>query len=285
VNDTLRTTDGRGVLRMQRRLRHQPEKVWRAITDPAHLRQWFPSEVEVDLRVNGKLRFVFANDEGPTMDGVVTELDPPRVFAYTWGDDLLHWEVRPDADGCLLILTHTFADRAGAASFASGWQICIKALAMVLAGRPVEVSPDSFELHEKYVEAFGLGQGSAEATADGWRVRFERQLTRPVDVVWAALTEATTPQVGDAPPGTFTAPGVPAGAVTAVEAPTLLEYDWLHEGAPAGRVRGELTAGTGHGARLILTQTGPARLADEQAVALAAWQEQIQLIARRLSIR
>ena len=43
--------------------------------------------------------------------------------------------------------------------------------------------------HEAYVEAFGLDQGAAEATAAGWRVRFDRQLMqRPVDLVWAALT-------------------------------------------------------------------------------------------------
>src|SRR3712207_7693038 len=51
-----------------------------------------------------------------SLDGVITELEPPRVFAYSWGDDLLRWELRPAGDGCLLILTHTFDDRAGAAS-------------------------------------------------------------------------------------------------------------------------------------------------------------------------
>jgi len=30
------------------------------------------------------------------MDGVIIELEPPRLFAFSWGDDLLRWELRPD---------------------------------------------------------------------------------------------------------------------------------------------------------------------------------------------
>jgi hypothetical protein len=54
------------------------------------------------------------------MKGVITDLEPPRIFAYTWNDDHLHWELRAGTEGSLLVLTHTFGDRAGAASFAAG---------------------------------------------------------------------------------------------------------------------------------------------------------------------
>jgi uncharacterized protein YndB with AHSA1/START domain len=277
VNETLRTVDGRTVLRVERRFGHPPEKVWRAITEPAHLGRWFPSDVEIDPRVGGRISFVFRNGEAPTFDGVVGEFDPPRVIAYNWGDDLLRFELRPDGAGCVMVFTHMFDDRAGAASFAAGWQACLAGLESLLDSRPVEKPTDMNAAHQAYVEAFGLDEGSAEDTADGWRVRFERQLTQPVDAVWATLTGADAPVVGGAAPRGFTTAEVPAGAVTAVDAPALLEYAWA-----AGRVRWELTNGTGQGARLILTQTGPAHLTDERSTALAAWRAHIELLAKSL---
>ena len=36
-----------------RELRHSPEKVWRALTDPAHLREWAPFEADGSLGTAG----------------------------------------------------------------------------------------------------------------------------------------------------------------------------------------------------------------------------------------
>ena len=55
---TLTTTaDGRFALTFERRLAHRPAKVWRAITEPAHLRAWFPAVVEFELSPGAALRF------------------------------------------------------------------------------------------------------------------------------------------------------------------------------------------------------------------------------------
>jgi uncharacterized protein YndB with AHSA1/START domain len=292
MNETLRTIDGRPVLRMERWLAHPPAKVWRAITDPAHLSQWYPFQaLELDLRLGGKIRF--DDGQGMIMDAVITELDPPRAFAFSErapaemereSDDLVHFELRPDGAGCLLIFTHTFDDRPAAASYASGWHTCLDALELLLDGRPIEMPDVSAELHEAYFAAFGLAEGTAEQTADGWRVRFERQLMRqPIDKVWAALTNAALggPKVGGRVPAGFTSDKIPAGAVTAVEPSRLLEYEWLSDGKPAGRVRWELSGGPG-GARISLSQTGLSSPADQQPVALAAWREQIERFVKDL---
>jgi uncharacterized protein YndB with AHSA1/START domain len=283
VNETLITADGRSILRFERRLAHPVEKVWRAVTDPAHLSQWFPSDMDLDLQPGGKIRFVFRDGEGPTLDGTITDLDPPTVFAYTWGDSHLRFELWPDGDGCLLIFTHTFDDRPSAASFAAGWYTCLKALAMVLDGKPVTVSDEWAELHESYVEAFGLFEGTVEEAPGGWTVRFERQLTRPVAQVWAVLadTPAAAPAAGEPAPPPSTSGHAPAGVITAVEPPALLEYQWLYGGEPAGRVRWELSDGPG-GARLVLTQTVPARLPDHRFTALTAWRTHLERLAGRL---
>lgn len=229
MNETLRTVDGRPVLRIERRLQHPPERVWRALTEPAELSRWYPFAVtELQLCVGG--------------------------------------------DGCLLIFTHTFDDRPAAASYASGWSGCLDVLEMVLDGRPVEWPSGMVERHEAYVEAFGLSEGTAESTPDGWRVRFERQLmAQPVDTVWGALNagERAAPMIGGAVPPAFTTGEVTPGAVTEVAAPALLEYEWCSAGRRGGRVRWELSDGPG-GARIVVTQTGGSELAGEQPVALSA---------------
>ncbi|MEQ7009571.1 SRPBCC family protein [Actinopolymorpha sp. B17G11] len=301
MNETLLTVDGRPMLRIERRLGHPPEKVWRAVTEPAELSQWFPATVEMELELGAKVSFDMGDEGGPSVDGTIVELDRPRVFAFTWVDDLLRWELRPHDDGCLLVFTHTFDDRFGAASFASGWRQCLDALELLLAGQPIHHVRPSAELHDSLVTAFGLDEGTVEATPGGWRVRFERQVTQPAESVWKLLVSdgADALAVGGAVPGEFTVAGFRPGAVTAVERQTVLEYSWYFDGddAPAdttgpsgaagpsgvaGTVRWELTTGTGHGARLILSQTGPEDLVTERSRALAAWRSRIDELAAQL---
>ena len=290
MNEILQTLDGRSVLRMERRLAHPAEKVWRAITEPSHLAAWFPSAVEIpELAVGGKLRFVFGDGEGPTLDGEIAELDPPWIFGFTWGDDHLRIELRPDEGGraCVLVFTHVFDDTAGAASFASGWDACLAALDTSLRGETVSPGdPDAQDArHEAFVDAFGLAEGTVEATGDGWRVRFERQLVRPAATAWAALVGGDDPEVGGVVPDGFTVTAFAAGAVTAVEPEVVLAYEWLaDDGAAAvGEVRWELTTGTGQGARLIVTQTGPATLTAARQTALVAWPTAIGRLAHTLT--
>src|SRR6201987_5459175 len=70
-----------------RELRHSPEKVWLALTDPAHLREWAPFEADVNLGTAGttvKLTTVGA----PTAEGCrtnVTRAEAPKVLEYKWG--------------------------------------------------------------------------------------------------------------------------------------------------------------------------------------------------------
>ncbi|MGW7079238.1 SRPBCC family protein [Streptomyces sp. NPDC054866] len=281
-SDTLSPDEegGHSVLRMERRLAHPPATVWAAITRPEHLAQWFPSEVTLELRPGGAMGFHFPGDQGPGMTGEVTDAEEPRLFAFSWGDDHLRWEITPDGPdgrGSLLTLVHTFGDRFGAPSFAAGWQLCISALGQFLDGGQAEVSADAGELHEAYLEQFDLGHG--QITDDG--IRFERQLVRPADAVWAELCAGEVPLVGDTAPDGFLADGVSAGPVTALLAPVSLTYA-VH---PKGEVRWEFGEGTGYGTRLVLTQTGPFEGADGEAAtgeALAAWHARIERLAGRL---
>jgi uncharacterized protein YndB with AHSA1/START domain len=271
MTETLTSEDGRTVLRMERELAHPQEKVWRALTSPEELAGWFPALVEVDLRLDGSISFTFPNGEDdfkedPDNNGVVRQFDPPRLLEYTWGEELLRWELAPTTDGCLLTLTATFDDRPGSASFTSGWLICFDALDRVLGGSAVP-DKDYAVLHEHFVKVYGLDQG---VLLDDGGIRFERQLVRPKEQVWARLAGAAEITAGATPPAGFVAKGIEPGEVESAEAPVELSYQWQ-----TGTITWQLRDGNG-GARLVLTQTGPAE------EFLLAWRELIESLAADL---
>ena len=157
---------GRTVLRFERALTHPPERVWRALTQLDDLRAWHPSPFELEPLLGGTVRYL-PPDGAAFGEGQVTEYDPPRVLAYTWGDDLLRWELEPRDDGSLLVLTHTFDDRFKAARDAAGWHLCLDALVASLAGtKPASqeaggLPPAWQELNRAYEERFGIPRDKA----------------------------------------------------------------------------------------------------------------------------
>lgn len=274
---SLRTEDGRAALRIERSLAHPPEKVWRALTEPSHLNQWFPFDVEPELVVGGTVRFA-DKAGGPPTSGMITDLEPMRLIAYSWGDDHLRWELLPADGGCTLVLTHTVADRYGCASFATGWHACIDALEQVLAERPVEMSRDMDTGHERFIIELGLDRAVVTRGEDGWRVRYERQLVRPAEVAWRALVSDEDLAVGGQVPAGFVPTGLTAGPVTGMTAGRVVEYEWFADGRAGGRVRWEFAWGTGHGARVVVTQSG----LGGGAAPFDGWREHIERFAAGL---
>src|SRR6516164_5493370 len=68
-------------------LRHPPEKVWQALTDPANLREWAPFEADTNLGTAGvtvKLTTVGAPTPQVT-ETTVTRAEAPQVLEYKWG--------------------------------------------------------------------------------------------------------------------------------------------------------------------------------------------------------
>jgi uncharacterized protein YndB with AHSA1/START domain len=263
---------GRPTVRIERHYPHPIDKVWRAVTTQEHLGAWFPSPVEIDLRVGGAMRFSAFEGEGDregagdsdgAAAGRVEALDPPRLLAFTWGADRLRFELAPADGGTSFALVHSFDDRAGAASFATGWELCLGGLRNVLAEEPVPPPDRGVTRHEELVVQFGLDRPEISEVGGRWIVRFERQLTCPAQVAWdlwfgtdqVSGEQRRAPGVGE-PLTPYRAPEVVIGTMTAVDEPRLLAFDVAATGGPGEHVRVELVAGTGHGARLVLTVTG-----------------------------
>ncbi len=158
------TIEDTPTLIFERRLSHPVDRVWQAITDPDVLIHWFPCAVDVDLRLGGAMEFTFEQhvlpDGSNSMPGEVTELDPPRVFAFKWGppthEDRLRFELEPvdGGTGCALRLTVGLGTRDQAARDSAGWHVCLDRLERVVAGEDgpaaTGVSGEWRELYEEY---------------------------------------------------------------------------------------------------------------------------------------
>jgi len=147
-----------------RELRHAPERVWQALTEPADLREWAPFDADGSLGKVGAVKLTTVGAPSPLVSSTsVTRADAPKLLEYNWGGQDLRWELEPAGGGTRLTLWHNI-DRRFIAMGAAGWHICFDVLDRLLAGRPVGrfVGPEVMkfggwqQLHAEYAKQFGL---------------------------------------------------------------------------------------------------------------------------------
>jgi uncharacterized protein YndB with AHSA1/START domain len=121
--------------RLERRLPHPPETVWRALTDNNELADWFPTNArKLDERTTKTPRASgFSRTGGPSGPPKLTVCNPPRMLEYLLGDETLCWELEPRDGKTLVIFTHTAAEHSKAGDVAS-WMECFDSLGRRLAG-------------------------------------------------------------------------------------------------------------------------------------------------------
>ncbi len=147
-----------------RELRHSPEKVWQALTDPAQLREWAPFEADGSQGTAGttvKLTTV-ASPTPHVTETRVTRADAPKALEYNWGDHDMRWELEAIAGGTRLTLW-TNIDRRFISMGAAGWHICFDVLDHLLSGTPLGriVAGDAMKfgwqrLNAEYARQFGI---------------------------------------------------------------------------------------------------------------------------------
>jgi hypothetical protein len=115
-----------------RELLHSPEKVWQALTDPEHLREWAPFDVDGNLgTVGNTVKFTWVGTPTP-IETTVTRADAPKVLEY--GD--IRWELEGLRSGTRLTLW-TNIDRRFISWSAAGWHIAFDVLDRLLGGNPI----------------------------------------------------------------------------------------------------------------------------------------------------
>jgi uncharacterized protein YndB with AHSA1/START domain len=156
--------EGRPAVRFVRRYPHSPERVWAAVSEPVGLEHWFPSRVELQARVGGRITFRDDPNLPAQTSGTVLVYDPPKRLAFTWGGDELHLSVEPDGDGAVLTLLNVLAARDTAARNAAGWAVCLAELDKYLregaADGPHSPTAEPWQEHYAAYVAAGVPSGA-----------------------------------------------------------------------------------------------------------------------------
>ena len=115
-----------------RELRHSPERVWQALTDPAHLLEWAPFVADGNLGTAGSTANLTWVGTGKTIETRVTRADAPTLLEY----NDIRWELAASGDGTRLTLWHKI-DRRFISWGAAGWHIAFDVLDRHLSGTPI----------------------------------------------------------------------------------------------------------------------------------------------------
>lgn len=126
------------------------ERVWAYLTQSELRRKWLAAG-EMEMKVAAPFELVWRNDEltnppgqrpegfGPEhrMEGRITELDPPRKLAISWGNSSdVSIELEPKGDKVLLTLIHRrLPDRSTMLNVSAGWHMHLDILVARVSGK------------------------------------------------------------------------------------------------------------------------------------------------------
>lgn len=129
-------------LRFVRRFPHPVRRVWSALTESDQLRYWMPCDILGERSTGAEITLSFwpaqveryQLEEEAVLTGRIEAWEPPHLFQWTWGGDVLRFELQPDGDSTTLTFTTWLEspDRDGAASAAGGYHVCLDELATLL---------------------------------------------------------------------------------------------------------------------------------------------------------
>lgn len=159
-----------------KQLRHSPEKVWEALTDPRQLREWAPFDADRSLAVAGAtVKLSTAGAPSPHVSETkVTRAEAPELLIYTWGDFEMRWELEHFGGGTRLTLW-TNIDPRYISMGAAGWHICLDVLEHLLEGTPIGriVGPEALKfpgwqrLRAQYAQQFEAKALAERTERDG----------------------------------------------------------------------------------------------------------------------
>ncbi|GAB3130537.1 SRPBCC domain-containing protein [Tsukamurella serpentis] len=106
------------VIELDQFYRHPPERVWRALTEPAVLEQWLLQSVGYSAEVGTNFMFVVPTDRPAEIAGEVLECEPVSRLTWNWRDMRsgaprqwpVTWSLHRHARGTRLVLVQSGFD-------------------------------------------------------------------------------------------------------------------------------------------------------------------------------
>lgn len=139
--------------RFQRHLQHSPQEVWAWLTDNDKLGQWFDELRAGELRDGGYMTFDMGDDIIERL--TIADYKEDSILEFSWWHDSVRFEVRPEDDGCELILIekiHTITDHTP--KDLAGWHVCLDVIVALAEGRDFGSRQDEWKKwYEEYIKA------------------------------------------------------------------------------------------------------------------------------------
>ena len=135
---SLRSADGKGIVRMQDSFDTDIDDLWSALTDPRRLARWI-GEVEGDLRLGGEFRARFFTS-GWEGTGRLEACEPPQRLVLLTKDagepdeQVIEATLTADGDQTILVIEERGMPLDQLAAYGAGVQIHVEDLAAHLAG-------------------------------------------------------------------------------------------------------------------------------------------------------
>ncbi|HEV2479831.1 MAG TPA: SRPBCC domain-containing protein [Puia sp.] len=179
------TADSTGVY-FERILEHPVDRVWAALTEPAHLAHWLaPTEIK-----RGKGGTITLRLTGGVMGGTITEWRENVVLEYAWyNGSTVRWELLSEGKNrTRLLFTHCHVSPRQMVDASKGWHYHLDLLALELDGAPMPHNPVEFwdeitrEATARYNAAVAVVAPEPEPLV------LERVFDSPPERVWQALT-------------------------------------------------------------------------------------------------
>ena len=136
---SLRSADGKGVVRMEDRYETDIDDLWSAFTDPRRLARWI-GDVEGDLRLGGEFSARFFSSGWEGTGRVEACESPQRLLLVTKDPDqpdehVIEVTLTADDDQTILVVEERGMPLDQLAGYGAGVQIHVEDLAAHLAGR------------------------------------------------------------------------------------------------------------------------------------------------------
>jgi uncharacterized protein YndB with AHSA1/START domain len=145
---SLRSADGKGVVRIEDHYDAEIEDMWSALTDPGRIARWY-GRVDGDLRLGGEFR-LYVGDADSDHVGHIEVCEPPRRLrvttretdeSYQRGngvapfDEVIEATLTADGDQTILVIEVQGMPLDAVAYYGAGWQIHAENLTVYLTGR------------------------------------------------------------------------------------------------------------------------------------------------------
>lgn len=151
---SIQKMDDQVIVEFERDFPVEIDLVWRMLAENQYLQKWFADLKIETLEEGGKI--LFDMKDGTFEEMTITSLSVPNVLEYTWGSDLVRFDLTPSKTGTHLIFKETISKVTDhTPKDITGWHTCLDVIDAILSNEELPDPQYKYnELYPMYEEKF-----------------------------------------------------------------------------------------------------------------------------------